>query len=95
MSLDAQTVRKVATLARLDVPEDRLAPMAAELSKILAFVEQLNQVDTTGVAPLMSVSQVTLPQREDVQNDGGYPEKILANAPEQQQGFFVVPKVVV
>ncbi len=93
-AFDDTTVRKVAKLARLKMTEERVAPMTQRLSTILAFVEQLNEVHTTGVAPMMSVAAMTLPQRADAVTDGRMPEAILANAPEATQGFFVVPKVV-
>jgi aspartyl-tRNA(Asn)/glutamyl-tRNA(Gln) amidotransferase subunit C len=94
MAIDAATVKKVARLARIRVDEDKLGPLAAELSGILAWIEQLNEVDTDGVAPLASTEAVTLPMREDVVTDGGDASKILANAPKADRGFFVVPKVV-
>ncbi|HRI75867.1 MAG: Asp-tRNA(Asn)/Glu-tRNA(Gln) amidotransferase subunit GatC [Alphaproteobacteria bacterium] len=94
MSIDKDTVGKIARLARIRVTETEKETLAAELSGILAMVEKLNTVDTKGVEPLTSVVQVKLPQRPDVVTDGGIPEKILQNAPEQTAGFFVVPKVV-
>ena len=94
MAIDAATVRKVAHLARIRVEEDRLEPLAAELSGILAWIEQLNEVDTDGVAPMASTEAVALPQRDDVVTDGGDPAKVLSNAPKADRGFFVVPKVV-
>ena len=94
MSIDAATVRKVAGLARIRIEEDRLEPLAAELSGILAWIEQLNEVDTEGVAPLASTEAVTLPMRDDVVTDGGDPARVLANAPRTDRHFFVVPKVV-
>ena len=104
MSLDKEAVARIARLARLKVPDEELAPLAGELSGILAWIEQLNEVDTKNVEPMSSVSDVTLPQREDKVTDGGIAEKILANAPggavylEQTDknagGFFTVPKVV-
>jgi aspartyl-tRNA(Asn)/glutamyl-tRNA(Gln) amidotransferase subunit C len=94
MAIDAATVRKVAHLARIRVEEDKLEPLAAELSGILAWIEQLNEVDTEGVAPMASTEAVGLPMRDDVVTDGGDPEAILANAPKADRHFFVVPKVV-
>jgi aspartyl-tRNA(Asn)/glutamyl-tRNA(Gln) amidotransferase subunit C len=94
MAIDAATVRKVARLARIHVDEDRLEPLAAELSGILAWIEQLDEVDTEGVAPLASTEAVKLPMREDVATDGGDAAVVLANAPKADRGFFVVPKVV-
>ena len=94
MAIDAATVRKVAHLARIRVEEARLEPLAAELSGILAWIEQLNEVDTEGVAPTASTEAVSLPMREDVVTDGGDPAVVLANAPKADRGFFVAPKVV-
>ena len=95
MSIDEKTVRKVAKLARLAISEERLAPMAAELNGIMAWIEQLNEVDIDGVEPMTSaVEGVSLPMRDDVVTDGDNPERVLANAPKAEDGFFVVPKVV-
>jgi aspartyl-tRNA(Asn)/glutamyl-tRNA(Gln) amidotransferase subunit C len=94
MSIDAATVKKVARLARIRVEEARLEPLAAELSGILTWIEQLNEVDIEGVAPLASTEAVRLPMRGDVVADGGDPAKVLANAPKSDRDFFVVPKVV-
>ena len=104
MSLDKDAVARIARLARLKVPDEELAPLAGELSGILAWIEQLNEVDTRNVEPMSSVSDVTLPMREDKVADGGIAEKVLANAPggavyieptdKNAGGFFTVPKVV-
>lgn len=94
MSVDKTTVQRIARLARIDVAEDRLEPMAAELSHILNWIEQLDEVNTDDVEPLSSVTGHALPMREDACTDGGIPEKVLANAPESASGFYVVPKVV-
>lgn len=94
MALDTDTVRRIARLARLAVAEEELAPLANELSRIMSWIEQLNQVNTDNVAPMTSVAPQKLPQREDTVTDGGIPEKILANAPERAGDFFAVPKVV-
>lgn len=95
MSIDEKTVRKVAKLARLALPEDRVAPMAAELNGIMAWIEQLNEVDVEGVAPMTSaVEGLSLPMRDDVVTAGSEPERVLKNAPKSEDGFFVVPKVV-
>jgi aspartyl-tRNA(Asn)/glutamyl-tRNA(Gln) amidotransferase subunit C len=94
MSLDKNTVRKLATLARLDLPDDELDHLAGELSQIMMFVEQLGEVKTDGVAPMTSVADMSLPRRADEVTDGGYPERVLANAPEAMDGFYLVPKVV-
>jgi len=94
MAIDAATVRKVARLARIAEPEEKLEPLAKELSGILNWIEQLNEVDTDGVEPMTSAVRVALPMREDVVTDGGDPEKVLSNAPKRAGGFYVVPKVV-
>jgi aspartyl-tRNA(Asn)/glutamyl-tRNA(Gln) amidotransferase subunit C len=94
MAIDAATVRKVAKLARIAEPEDRLEPLAKELSGILNWIEQLNEVDTTGVEPMTTAIHTPLPMREDVATEGGDPARILANAPKAVNNFFVVPKVV-
>ena len=93
MSLDKATVKTIANLARLEVRDDELDHLATELSNILTFVEQLAEVNTDGVAPMASVAHIELPLRDDV-SDGDCRDKVLANAPEQQDGFFLVPKVV-
>src|SRR5262249_59827337 len=95
MAIDDKTVRKVARLARLNLPEERVPPMVAELNGIFAWIEQLNEVDVAGVAPMTSaVEGVRLAMREDVVTDGDNPARVLKNAPKSEDGFFVVPKVV-
>ena len=94
MSIDAATVRKVARLARIAEAEDRLEPLARELSGILNWIEQLSEIDTEGVEPMTSAVKTPLPMREDVVTDGGDPAKVLGNAPRTTNDFFVVPKVV-
>ena len=94
MSLDPATVRRIATLARIHVEDTELASLAAELNSILGWIEQLNEVNVDGVEPLTGAQQMALKMREDVVTDGGYPDKILANAPERAGDFFAVPKVV-
>ena len=94
MALDKATVARIATLARIKVPESELERLAGELSNILTWIEQLGEVDTDGVEPMASVAEMTLPMREDVVTDGGSSDRILANAPQQAHGFFLVPKVV-
>ena len=94
MAIDAATVRRVARLARIREPEDRLEPLARELSAILGWIEQLNEIDTEGVEPMTSAVAATLPMREDIVTDGGDADAILSNAPAKADGFFVVPKVV-
>jgi len=94
MAIDVATVRKVARLARIAEPEERLASLAQELNGIIAWIEQLNEVDVEGVEPMTSAEAVALPMREDVVTEGGDPEKVLANAPKRAGTFYVVPKVV-
>ncbi len=94
MSLDPATVRRIASLARIRVEEPEIATLQAELNAILGWIEQLNEVDVEGVEPLTGAAQMALKMREDVVTDGGYPEKVLANAPERAGDFFAVPKVV-
>jgi aspartyl-tRNA(Asn)/glutamyl-tRNA(Gln) amidotransferase subunit C len=94
MLLDKALVRRVARLGSLKVDEAQLEPIAAELNKILAFVEQLDEVDTRGVEPLTSIVAMRLKMREDVVTEGGDAQAILKNAPASHAGFFAVPKVV-
>jgi aspartyl-tRNA(Asn)/glutamyl-tRNA(Gln) amidotransferase subunit C len=94
MSLDKKDVQNIARLARLDVPDEDLDHLAGELSKILEFVEQLSAVNTDGVPPMTSVAQIAMTRRVDAVTDGNYRDKVLANAPERFDGFFLVPKVV-
>jgi aspartyl-tRNA(Asn)/glutamyl-tRNA(Gln) amidotransferase subunit C len=94
VALDKATVARIATLARIRLSEAELEPLAAELSGILNWVEQLQEVDTTGVAPMTSVVEMTLPMRDDKVTDGNNPDAVLGNAPRSEKGFFTVPKVV-
>jgi aspartyl-tRNA(Asn)/glutamyl-tRNA(Gln) amidotransferase subunit C len=94
MAVDKATVAQIAKLARIRVPEADLEALAGELSHILSWIERLNELDTEGVAPMTSVVAMDLPRRADVVTDGGYPDKIVKNAPEAAHGFFAVPKVV-
>jgi aspartyl-tRNA(Asn)/glutamyl-tRNA(Gln) amidotransferase subunit C len=94
MSLDPATVRRIAKLARIRVDEAQVAQLLGELSGILDWIAQLEEVDVSGVEPLAGASQMALRMRADVVNDGGLPEKILANAPDREGDFFAVPKVV-
>ncbi len=94
MSIDIDTARKVAKLARIRVEETALPALARELSGILDFMEQLNEVDVTGVEPMVSVTPMRLKRRQDVVTDGGLQAEVLKNAPEAREGFFAVPKVV-
>jgi aspartyl-tRNA(Asn)/glutamyl-tRNA(Gln) amidotransferase subunit C len=94
MSLDKATVARVARLARIHVPDADLEQLASELSQIIGWVEQLGEVDTDGVEPMTSVVAMTLPQRADVVNDGEQADRVLANAPERFEDYYVVPRVV-
>lgn len=94
MALDRATVAHIATLARIRLPEAELEPLAAELSQILNWVEQLNEVDTGAVAPMASVAASSLPMRDDRVSDGNCRDAILGNAPRTARGFFAVPKVI-
>ena len=94
MSIDASTVRRVARLARIAIPDDRLQPMAQEISGILDWIAQLDEVDTEGVAPMTSCVAARLPLRDDLVTDGEKADAVLSNAPKAVGGFFVVPKVV-
>lgn len=94
MSVDKDTVRRVARLARLAFPEERLEPMAGELNRILAWVEQLNEVDTSAVKPMTSVVKMSLKMREDAVTDGQRAGAVVKNAPLGEDNYFAVPKVV-
>lgn len=95
MSIDIETAVKISRLARLKIPEDQLQNVAGDLSKILAWVGQLDEVDVTGIEPLANVNDASLGWREqDVVTDGNKPDDILANAPSKTADFFTVPKVV-
>jgi aspartyl-tRNA(Asn)/glutamyl-tRNA(Gln) amidotransferase subunit C len=94
MALDKSTVAHIAALARIRLSETELEPLADELSQILTWVEQLNEVDTSGVTPMASAAAAGLPMREDTVTDGRSCNEILGNAPHTARGFFVVPKVV-
>jgi aspartyl-tRNA(Asn)/glutamyl-tRNA(Gln) amidotransferase subunit C len=94
MSLDKATVARIARLARIEVADAELEPLAGELSHILGWIEQLNEVDTTGVAPMTSVAAVHVLWRPDEVREGDRSKDILANAPAHDGGYFVVPKVV-
>jgi aspartyl-tRNA(Asn)/glutamyl-tRNA(Gln) amidotransferase subunit C len=94
MSVDNVTVRRIARLARIAVADDEVAHLKGELNDMLAFVEQLAEVDIAGVAPMTSVMPMKMRQRTDQVTDGGIAADILANAPARQDDFFMVPKVV-
>jgi aspartyl-tRNA(Asn)/glutamyl-tRNA(Gln) amidotransferase subunit C len=94
MSLDHATVRRIASLSRIRVEDHEVENLCQELNGILGWIEQLNEVDVTGVVPLTGAVNMAAALRADVVNDGGYPDKLLANAPERIGDFYVVPKVV-
>lgn len=94
MSVDKNTVKRVARLARIALPAERLEPMAKELNAILAWVEQLNEVDTASVEPMTSVIKMSLKMREDVVTDGKIAGDVVLNAPSGEDNYFAVPKVV-
>lgn len=94
MSIDIDTARKVAKLARIRVEEAALPDLAQKLSGILGFMEQLNEVNVDGVEPMTSVTPMRLKRRVDEVTDGNYQDQILKNAPDAREGFFAVPKVV-
>lgn len=94
MSIDIETARRVAKLARIKVEDDHLPELAQEFNNILGFIEQLNEVDVEGVEPMTSVTPMRLKRRTDEVTDGGMQDRILANAPDAREGFFAVPKVV-
>ena len=94
MSVDADTVRRIAHLARIAVAEEEVAHLQGELNAILAFVEELASVDVTGVEPMTSVLPMALKKREDQVSDGAIADAVVANAPVSDDHFFVVPKVV-
>ena len=94
MSVDIQTVKRVAHLARIAVSDEDAERMTGELNAILGFVEQLNEVDVSGVEPMTSVIPMEMKKRQDVVTDGGKAEAVVANAPATDENFFLVPKVV-
>jgi aspartyl-tRNA(Asn)/glutamyl-tRNA(Gln) amidotransferase subunit C len=94
MSVDAATVKRIGRLARIRVEEHEVETYREELNAMLGFVEQLDEVDVSGVEPMTSVTPMQLRRRDDVISDGGYPERIVKNAPLSEDNFFMVPKVV-
>ena len=94
MSIDVDTARRVAKLARIQVDDGDLPALAGELSNILGFMEQLNEVNVDGVEPMTSVTPMRLKRRKDVVTDGNMQDLVLKNAPDAREGFFAVPKVV-
>jgi aspartyl-tRNA(Asn)/glutamyl-tRNA(Gln) amidotransferase subunit C len=94
MLVDSDTVRRVAHLARIAVAEGEVESLRGELNAILAFVEQLGEVDVEGIGPMTSVTPMTMKMRQDEVTDGGIPDAVIANAPAHEHHFFLVPKVV-
>ena len=94
MSVDAATVKRIGRLARIRVEENEVEKYQGEINAILGFVEQLDEVNVAGVEPMTSVTPMQLRRRDDVVTDGGYPEKVVANAPLTEDNFFMVPKVI-
>lgn len=94
MSVDAATVRRIAHLARIAVTDDEVPHLQGELNAMLAFVEQLSEVDVEGVEPMTSVTPMEMKKRADVVDDGDIADKVVANAPATENHFFLVPKVV-
>jgi aspartyl-tRNA(Asn)/glutamyl-tRNA(Gln) amidotransferase subunit C len=94
MSIDTDTARRVAKLARIKVEEEALPALAQDFNTILGFIEQLQEVDVEGVEPMVSVTPMRLKRRKDGVTDGGMQDKVLSNAPDAREGFFAVPKVV-
>lgn len=94
MSVDEKTVKRVAKLARIAVSDERARTMQTELNAILGFVEQLNEVDVSGVEPMTSVVEMDMKKRQDVVTDGDICDSVTKNAPASEDGFFMVPKVI-
>jgi aspartyl-tRNA(Asn)/glutamyl-tRNA(Gln) amidotransferase subunit C len=94
MSIDIETARKVAKLSRIKVADADLPALAQKLSSIMGFMEQLNEVDVSGIEPMTSVTPMRLKRRADVVTDGNIQDAVLKNAPDAREGFFAVPKVV-
>ncbi len=94
MSVDADTVRRIARLARIAVAEDEVGHLQGELNAMLAFVEQLSEVNVDGIEPMTSVTPMAMKMRTDEVTDGGNAEAVLANAPASEDGFYMVPKVI-
>jgi len=94
MAVDAATTRRIAHLARIAVKAEEVAHLQGEINAVLAFVEQLAEVNVNGVEPMTSVTPMQMKMREDVVNDGGIPDAIVRNAPATEDNFFLVPKVV-
>ena len=94
MALDPATVRRIASLARIRVEDAEVEKLQGELNAIFGWIEQLNEVDVSGVEPLTGAAHMAMKMRDDVVTDGGYPDRILVNAPDRAGEFFAVPKVI-
>jgi aspartyl-tRNA(Asn)/glutamyl-tRNA(Gln) amidotransferase subunit C len=94
MAVDADTVRRIAHLARIDVADREIEHLRGELNAILKFVEQLQEVDVAGIEPMTSVTPMAMKKRPDAVTDGGDADAVLQNAPQREGNYFVVPKVV-
>ncbi len=94
MSITAENIKKLGRLSRIRIEESQEETLAKQVSGILGWIEQMQEVDTDGVEPLTSVSDMVLKQREDIINDGNCQADVLANAPETSTGYFVVPKII-
>lgn len=94
MSVDTDTVRRIARLARIAVKEEEVEHLKGELNAMLAFVEQLSEVNVDGVEPMTSVTPMAMKSRDDVVSDGGNPAAVLGNAPLSEENFYLVPKVI-
>lgn len=94
MTIDIETVKRVANLARIHVTDEELEPFSTELSTILEFMQQLNEVDISNIEPLTSVTPMELNLRDDIVTDGKKPHEILMNSVKQKEGFFAVPKMI-
>lgn len=94
MSVDQATVRRIARLARIRISDNEVPKLEGELNRILDWIELLGEVDTAHVEPMTSVVSMQMRKREDAVTDGGYPERVTANAPQSDDNFFMVPKVV-
>lgn len=94
MAIDVATVKKVASLSRLRETDERLQALSGELNSILGWIEQLNEVDVSGIEPMTTCVDISAPLREDVVSDGDKVAEIVKNAPKSLDGFFIVPKVV-
>ena len=94
MNIDKKLVKKIATLSRIKIEDNDVEKLSKELSKIINWVEKLNEVNTKDITPITNPSDIKIPYRKDEINDGKIEDKILKNAPEKKGGYFIVPKVV-